>query len=165
MDGIAARGSMHFEGSIVIRRPREQVWAFLGDISNIAAWDRGVARAEPVGQSRPGVGFEFETFAHPRGNDSKGEWGKMSYRITEIVPDGACTIELTSRTGNARWVRSGIWRFRAEDAPEGSRVFSEVSFQLRPRYFYLAPLFLLIWRRAMRSDLESLKRALENGRN
>jgi len=155
---------MRFQGSIVIRRPREQVWDFMGDIANISVWDRGVARAEVVGQSQPGVGFEFETFAYPRGSDTRGEWGKMSYRITEIDSFG-CAIELTSRTGNARFVRSGLWRFYAEEVPEGSRVVSEVDFTLRVRYLFLAPVFLMFGRRAMRRDLENLKRALENGRN
>jgi len=30
---------------------------------------------------------------------------------------------------------------------------------------YLAPLLMLFWRHAMRKDLESLKRVLENGTN
>ena len=156
---------MHFEGSIAIRRPPGQVWKFLGDISNISAWDRGVARAEPIGLSQPGVGFEFETFAHPKGGDTSGEWGKMSYRIAEIDPERGCAIELTSKTGNARFVRSGIWRFRTEETPEGSRVFSEVQFELCAPYLFLAPLFFLVARRAMRKDLESLKRVLEDAGN
>ena len=156
---------MHFEASIVIHRPRQQVWDFLGDIANISAWDRGVSRAEPAGQSQPGVGFEFDTIGHPRGSGTRGEWGKMSYRITEIDPAGSCTIDLTSRTGNARWIKSGQWRFRAEDVPEGTRVHSGVSFKLRAAWLFLAPLFLIIWRPAMRRDLESLKRRLEDGAN
>ncbi len=154
---------MRFEASIVIGRPAQQVWDFLGDISNVSRWDRGVARAEAVHGSQPGVGFEFDTFAHPKGADSKGEWGKMSYRITEIDPVRGCSVELTSMTGNARYFRSGVWRFRAEEVPGGSRVFSEVSFKLRPMYLFLAPMFLLFWRRAIRTDLESLKRVLEKG--
>jgi hypothetical protein len=156
---------MRFEGSIVIRRPSRLVWDFLGDISNISAWDRGVARAEAVGLSPPGVGFEFETFAYPKGSDTRGEWGKMSYRITQSDPARGCTIELTSRTGNARFVRSGVWRFRTEEAPEGSRVFSEVHFNLCAKYLFLAPVLFLIGRRAIRKDLESLKRVLEDARH
>ena len=154
---------MYFESSIVIRRPCEEVWEFLGDISNIAKWDRGVSRAEPIGQSVPGVGFEFETFAYPKGSDVKGEWGRMSYRITQIDPVCRSTaVELTSRTGNAKYVRSGVWYFRAEEAPEGARVFSAVNFKLRLRYVYLMPVLMAFWRYAMRKDLESLKRALES---
>ena len=155
---------MYFEGNIAILRPCQEVWDFLGNISNIAKWDRGVSRAEPIGQSVPGIGFEFETFAHPKGSDINGEWGKMSYRITEIDPVRRSTaIELTSRTGNAKYVRSGVWYFRAEEAPEGTRVFSAVDFKLRLRYLYLAPMLMAFWRYAMRKDLESLKRVLENG--
>ena len=154
---------MYFEKSIAIRRPCQEVWDFLGDISNISKWDRGVSRAEPIGQSVPGVGFEFATFAYPKGNDTKGEWGKMSYRISKVDPVLRSTsVELTSRTGNARYVQFGVWHFRTEQAPEGSRVFSAVHFKLRRRYLYLVPLLLLFWRHAMRKDLESLKRVLES---
>lgn len=157
---------MYFEGSITISRPCQEVWDFLGDISNISKWDRGVSRAEPIGESVPGVGFEFETFAHPRAASPTGEWGKMAYRITEIDPERRSTaIELTSRTGNARYVQSAVWYFRSEEVPEGSCVFSAVDFKLHLRHMYLAPLLMLFWRRAMRKDLESLKRVLENGTN
>lgn len=156
---------MYFESSIAVRRPCDEVWAFLGDISNVSKWDRGVSRTEPIGTGVPGVGFEFATFAHPRGGDS-GEWGKMCYRITEIdATRRSATTELTSRTGNARYARSAAWRFRVEAAPEGSQVISSVDFKIRLRYLYLVPVFLLIWRYSFRKDLESLKRALENDRN
>lgn len=89
----------------------------------------------------------------------------MSYRITEIDPVRGCTTELTSKTGNARFVQSGVWRFRVEEVPEGSRVIAEVRFKMCAKYLFLAPVFLLIARRAMRKDLESLKRVLEDGRN
>ena len=127
---------MYFEGSITISRPCQEVWDFLGDISNISKWDRGVSRAEPIGESVPGVGFEFETFAHPRAASPTGEWGKMAYRITEIDPVRRSTaIELTSRTGNARYVQSAVWYFRSEEVPEGSCVFSAVDFKLHLRAY------------------------------
>lgn len=80
-----------------------------------------------------------------------------------MIRERGCTIELTSRTGNARFVRSGLWRFRAEEAPKGSRVFSELELKLSARYFFLAPVLLLTGKRAIRRDLESLKRVIENG--
>jgi hypothetical protein len=155
---------VRLQSSVSIRRPREQVLDFLGNIANISAWDRGVARAETAQHTTPRVGFEFATFAHPGARDERGEWGKMSYRITEIDPVRGCTVELTSRTGNARYFRSGEWRFRVEVAPEGSRVFCESHFKLRARYLFLAPVFFLL-RGAIRNDLEKLKRALEDGCN
>jgi hypothetical protein len=55
---------MYLESKILINRTPEQVGHFLGDISNIAKWDRGVADARHTSTLR-GIGQEFETFGHP----------------------------------------------------------------------------------------------------
>ena len=151
---------MHLASSVHIRRSPEEVWAYLGDVSNVAVWDRGVSRSEPSSATPPGVGFEFDTFAHPRGNSHDGSWGKMSYRISEIHPTRGCTIQLTSTAGNARYFKSAEWRFRVEAEQEGSRVFCAAVFVLKLRYLLLAPIFLYM-RKAISTDLEHLKAKLE----
>jgi hypothetical protein len=153
---------MQLESSIHIRRSPEEVWAYLGNISNVAAWDRGVSRAEPTSTAPPGVGFEFHTFAHPRLNSQDGEWGKMSYRITDIDPVRGCTIQLTSTTGNARYFRSAEWRFRVEPEYDGSRLSCAAHFKLRWQYLILEPVFLTT-KNAIHRDLEQLKIKLEAG--
>lgn len=151
---------MKLESSVYIRRPVDDVWAYLGDVSNVAAWDRGVQRTESDFNSRPGVGFQFDTFAHPRGNSPDGSWGKMSYRITNIDPVSGCTIQLTSTKGNARFFKSAEWRFRVQAESDGSRVFCAAVFSLKWRYLFLAPIFFSM-NRAIRADLEQLKAKLE----
>ena len=151
---------MHLEASIHIRRSPEEVWAYLGDVSNVALWDRGVSRTQPVAGSLPGLGFQFDTFAHPRGKSTDGSWGKMSYRVSDIDPIRGCTIQLTSTTGNARYFKSAEWRFRVEPEQDGTRVFCAAIFMLKFRYFVLAPVFLAM-KRAIRTDLEQLKAKLE----
>lgn len=151
---------MHLEACVHIRRSPEDVWTYLGDVSNVAAWDRGVSRTEASSATPPGVGFEFETFAHSRGRSRDGAWGKMSYRITEIDPIRGCTIQLTSKSGNARYFKSAEWRFRVEPEQEGSRVFCVAAFTLRWQYLLLAPIFLSM-KSAIRRDLEQLKTKLE----
>ena len=154
---------MRLESSIHIRRPPEDVWAYLGNVSNIAAWDRGVSRTETSSGTPPGVGFEFDTFAHPRGNSRNGECGKMSYRITDIDPVRGCAIQLTSTDGNARYFKSAEWRFRVDPEQDGCRVFCAAVFTLRWPYLFLAPVFLAM-KRAIRTDLKQLKAKLEPGR-
>jgi uncharacterized protein YndB with AHSA1/START domain len=151
---------MQLESSVHIRRSPEHVWAYLGDVSNVAAWDRGVARSEATSSTPPGVGFEFDTFAHPRGKSADGSWGKMSYRITDIDPVRGCTIQLTSSAGNARYFKSAQWRFRVESELGGCRVHCVAVFMLRWRYLVLAPVFLAM-KQAIRTDLEQLKAKLE----
>lgn len=151
---------MLLETHIVIRRAPEEVWAYLGNIHNIAHWDRGVAETEARPASPPGVGFEFTTLARsPRSTRDKN-WGKMSYRITEIDPVRGCTIQLTSKTGNARFFRHAEWRFRVEPDESGSRVFCTALFRLRFPYQILAPVFYSM-KSAIYRDLESLRDQLE----
>jgi Polyketide cyclase / dehydrase and lipid transport len=137
------------------------VWAYLGKVENVSSWDRGVARTQVTAPSASGVGLEFDTFAHPRGSDTAGEWGRMSYRTTSADPATGCTIQLTSSSGNARFFRSAEWRFRVEAAPEGAAVFCAAAFTLRRRYLILAPLFLTM-KRAIRRDLEQLRQKIED---
>jgi uncharacterized protein YndB with AHSA1/START domain len=151
---------MKIEGAITIGRPPEEVWAYLGDVSNVSKWDRGVAATRPTSSGAPGVGFEFDTLAHPGAGGHDQERGKMSYRISEADPASGCTVQLTSRDGNARFFKEAEWRFNVEPVPEGSRVVCAAHFKLRFPYLVLAPVFYGM-SRAIRSDLENLKRILE----
>ena len=151
---------MRLEANVFVARSAADVWAYLGDVSNVAQWDRGVAATEASSATAPGVGFEFNTLALHNGKAAENGWGKMSYRITEIDPVNGCTVQLTSKAGNARYFKSAAWRFRVEAEPGGSRVFCAAEFTLRWRYLILAPV-LYGMKRAIRTDLEQLKRVLE----
>src|SRR5262249_34523468 len=127
---------MRLESSIVIRRKSEEVWKFLTEPSNLPKWDRGVAMVEiPDVKAPAGVEFEFTTVGHAgSGQDRR----RMTYRVTEADPGQKdCRIELTSRTGNARFFSAAQWHIRVEDAPEGSRVMCSTEFRLRGRYLLL----------------------------
>jgi hypothetical protein len=151
---------MRLEASIYVRLSPEVVSAYLGNLSNVAEWDRGVSRAQANSEAPPGVGFEFDTIAHPRGKSRDGSWGKMSYRIAEIDSVRGCTVQLTSTTGNARYFKTAEWRFRVEAEPGGSRVFCAAVFALKWQYLILAPVFRTT-KKAIRTDLEQLKAKLE----
>ena len=152
---------MHLESSIYVRRSPEAVSAYLGDLSNISEWDRGVSRTEASCEAQPGVGFEFDTIAHPRGKSRDGSWGKMSYRITDIDPVRGCTVQLTSTTGNARYFKSAEWHFRVEAELGGCRVYCAAVFALKWQYLILAPVLCAV-KKAIRTDLEQLKAKLES---
>lgn len=152
---------MHLETRILVRRKPEDVWSYLSEHSNVPAWDRGVGSVRQNPDTEPGVGFEFSTFVTESGSDSKGERGKMSYRVTEADPVNGCTLQLTNSDGNARYFKGAKWRFRVDEAPEGALVTCAVLFKLRLKYMFLAPVFFLM-RGAIHRDLESLKRVLEN---
>jgi len=85
----------------------------------------------------------------------------MAYEVTEASPEGS-TVRLTSTTGNARYFRNAAWHVRLDPAPGGTRVTCAAEFTLHLRYLFLAPVLYLM-RRAIRDDLERLRRVLEAG--
>jgi hypothetical protein len=154
---------MHLESSILIERPPDRVWAYLGDVSNLAKWDRGVARVSqgPAGVTE--VGSEFDTIADTAvPADDGSASGRMSYRITEVNAERQqCTVELTSRDCNARYFKTASWILRTLPAEGGTLLTCSVEFALRLRWLVLAPV-LWLTRRAITRDLIALKKELES---
>jgi len=152
---------MRLESTIVIRRKSEEVWRFLTEPSNLAKWDRSVAMVEMSDANAPaGVGLEFTTVGHIGSGPDRG---RMTYRVKEADPGQKdYRVELTSRTGNARFFSAAQWHIRVEDAPEGSRVMCSTEFRLRLGYLLLAPV-LYFMKSGIDRDLVNLKSALENG--
>jgi hypothetical protein len=152
---------MHLESGIVIRRQPEQVWSFLANVANIPKWDRGVAGIQRTTSEPMGVGSEFDTVADPAARDDAQAQGRMSYRIADVDPDQhQCTVQLTSRDGNARFFKTAAWTFRTVAAPGGTLLTCSVDFSLRLRYLLLAPVFYVM-KGAIHADLRRLKRVME----
>jgi hypothetical protein len=148
---------MRLQAAVIVRRPRRDVTAFLGDVRNIPLWDRGVAAVRVPADATRGVGFAFETLGHRQ--SALGGDGRMAYELSAVGPEGS-TVRLTSTTGNARYFKDAAWHFRLDPVPEGTCVTCAAEFTLRRRYLFLAPIFYLL-RRAIRDDLERLRRVLE----
>jgi uncharacterized protein YndB with AHSA1/START domain len=150
---------MQLAANIAIERSPEQVWAYLGDPANVPKWDRGVAAVEAPTTLR-GAGLEFDTIAHDR--LKLPDRGRMSYRISEVNPEaGRCVVELTSRTGNARFFKTAEWRFEVQPTGNGTLLTCTAVFAVRLRYIFLAPL-LYFKRNAIMMDLTLLKSAIES---
>lgn len=150
---------MRLKSSILIERPPQQVWDFLGNPANVAKWDRGVASVEETSPLPPGVGFEFDTIAPA--NRNLPDQGRMSYRVQEVDPvAGRCVVALTSNTGNARFFKSAAWQFDTKPAAVGTLLTCTAVFELRFLYLFLGP--LLHWKKdAILMDLKLLKQAIE----
>lgn len=107
------------------------------------------------------VGTEFETTGLPGSRDGSGTQGRMGYRVTEAEGNRS-VVELTNRDGNARFFRRARWEFRIEAVEGGSTVICVADFEVRRRYWFMAPI-LFFMKGAIRRDLEGLKRAVEKG--
>jgi hypothetical protein len=142
-----ARRTMRLQSRIVIHRTPEQVGRFLGDLSNVSKWDRGVSQATSPSTNAMAVGAEFTTLGHAGTRDGAGTQGRMTYRVAEVGPHYSI-VELTSATGNARFFTRASWRFDLDQIPEGTLVTCTANFAVRLRYFLLAPI-LFVMRRAI----------------
>jgi hypothetical protein len=140
---------MHFTSDVVVERSQRQVAAFFDEPENLAKWDRSVAKVVPTSDGTTAVGFTFDTIA-PSGL-------RMSYRITEHVPEEWTSIALE----NSPMFREAVWRMAYETVPIGTRIRCDVTFTLRPRYWFLIIPLLLTQRSALRRDLSLLKDAIE----
>ena len=149
---------MRLQAEVIVRRAPDDVAAFLGDVRNIPSWDRGVAAVRTAPDAKPGVGFAFETLGYP-GSAAGAEDGRMAYEVSAVGPEGS-TVRLTSTTGNARYFKDAAWHIRLDPVAEGTRITCAAEFTLRLRYVFLAPVLYLM-RRAIRVDLERVKRVLE----
>ncbi len=153
---------MRLQSTIMIFREPDKVWAFLREASNIPKWDRGVAAVTSGPAGVTGVGSEFDTLATNDPSASGAGNGRMSYRIAEVDPkNNQCTVELTSRDGNARFFKHAAWTFRADAAEGGTRVTCSVEMVLRLRWLVMAPI-LYFMRSAITRDLRQLKVTLES---
>jgi hypothetical protein len=67
---------MRLESRIFVARAPEVVGRWLGDVSNVAKWDRGVGDARVTSGGAMKVGTEFETVGLPGARDGAGLRGR-----------------------------------------------------------------------------------------
>lgn len=148
---------MHLQASIVVARTNEQAWRFFSEPSNLAKWDRSVAQVIPTSSDPFGVGSTFDTIAPIPKSRSRQEGMRMSYCITEYVPNRLMHIRLT----NSRMFNSAEWIMATEPIAAGVQITCHLECSLNLRYSFLFPILLLTYRGAFRRDLTSLKQAIE----
>jgi hypothetical protein len=80
---------MNLEATVLIHRTPEEVWTYLGDISNVSKWDRGVARVRQTSPNPSGVGLEFDTLATQDGRTTGKIGGKCPTESPRQTPSVA----------------------------------------------------------------------------
>jgi hypothetical protein len=148
---------MHLQAAIVVARTNEQVGRFFSEPSNLAKWDRSVAQVIPTSSEPFGVGSTFDTIAPVPKSRSRTEGLRMSYRITEYVPNRQYAARLT----NSHIFNYAEWVMTTQDVSEGVRITCQLAGTLRLQYSFLLPVLLLTYKGAFRQDLTCLKQAIE----
>ena len=138
---------MEMNGTTVIGRPVETVFAYLSDVTNDVHWRTGVTGSglrsnQPLGNGSIG---------YTRAGDMEAEWRVVSYTAGESVD-----WELISGPYKGR----GGYRLLPV---EGGTQFTLVA-DVEPSGFYklLGPLFAWIGRRQNQADVEKLRDILES---
>jgi hypothetical protein len=142
---------MHMTSSVVVKSYLESAWTFLADESNAARWDRSVARADLVSTPPLRVGSIVRTTA-PSGM-------QQEFRVDEISAPHTLRFSLV----RSSWFRSAQLTFRLAPAEDAVRITHEIAIEFRFPWTILMPVLALLNRRALSADLESLRRAIDEG--
>ena len=139
---------------LLLAAPRAVVWETLADLEGVGRWNPAIDRAECVTDRRRGLGATRRCWMHPSG------W--MTETVTEWEPEHriALTIEQASP------LRTGVARFRLEDAEGGTRLVA--SFDYEVRFGPLGPVIdrLVVHRQlatGWRAAMEGLRHHVEQG--
>jgi len=138
---------MEMNGTTVIGRPVETVFAYVSDVTNDVHWRTGVTGSGLRSDQPLGLG----SIGFARAGDAEVEW-----RVTSYIPGESVDWDLISGPLKGR----GGYRLLPV---EGGTQFTLVA-DVEPTGFYklLGPLFAWIGRRQNQADVEKLRDILES---
>ena|SRR6476659_1272144 len=142
---------MHMTSSVVVKSDLERAWAFLSNERNAPRWDRSVARADLLSPPPLGVGSIVRTTA-PSGMTQE-------FRVDEISAPHVLRFSLV----RSPWFRTAQLSFTLAPAEHGVCITHEIAITLRFRWAILIPVLALFNKRALATDLDSLRRAIDEG--
>lgn len=142
---------MHMASSVIVKSDLERAWAFVSDERNAPRWDRSVARAELISPPPLRVGSVVQTTA-PSGM-------MQQFRVDEISAPRVLRFSLL----RSSWFRTAQLSFTLVPVEQGVRITHDVSVALRFRWAILIPVLALLNRKALAADLDSLRRAIDEG--
>jgi hypothetical protein len=142
---------MHMTSSVIVKSDLRSAWAFLADESNAPRWDRSVARADLVSAPPLRVGSIVQTTA-PSGM-------KQEFRVDEISAPNVLRFSLL----RSPWFRTAQLTFTLAPVEAGVRISHQITVTFRFPWTILVPVLALLNKRALTADLDSLRRAIDEG--
>ena len=143
----------YYRAQLDVRRPIDEVFAYLADFSNTEEWDPGIISAKKRGKGPVAVGTEFKVVSKFLGQELP-----LAYRVVQYDPPNRIVLE--AENDNLRSVDTITF----EKTARGSRLTYDANLTLKGiRYigdFALHLAFQWIGRRA----LEGLRAALGKDR-
>jgi hypothetical protein len=142
---------MHMTSSVVVKSNLESAWAFLADERNAPRWDRSVARADLVSPPPLRVGSIVQTTA-PSGMTQE-------FRVDEISAPHVLRFSLL----RSPWFRMAQLTFTLAPVEDAVCITHEIAVAFRFPWTILVPILALLNKRALALDLDSLRRAIDEG--
>lgn len=146
--------NFHMGAEVLIDRPVDDVRAFFADANSPVLWDRSVSKVVCASSDPFVVGARFVTIGPSRG----GREGKRSEYEVVAVGEDESKVELV----NSPIFKSAVWTIRLATKGDGTNVECEMEMSTD---VFRAPIGLLLKlnARAIATDLQFLKRAIEDG--
>jgi Polyketide cyclase / dehydrase and lipid transport len=140
-----------FENTVIIRRPVEDVFAFLADFENVPKWNYAIVQTTKVSPGPVGVGT---TYRQTRSVPRRSEEG---FEVTGFEP--ARRLEIEGRIGPFRARIS----YLLDPAGSGTRLRNAVDLASAGLSTLVAPLATSRVKKAVAANLDTLKQLLEKG--
>jgi uncharacterized protein YndB with AHSA1/START domain len=138
-----------FENTVMIRRPIEEVFAFLSDFENIPRWNYAIVETRKISQGPVGVGTIYQQV---RSVPSRSE---ERFQVTAHNPPRH--LEVQGQLGPFPSRLS----YALDAVPEGTRVTNSVELELRGPGRLLGRVAVPRVRDAVAANLQKLKELLE----
>ncbi len=140
-----------FENTVIIRRPVEDVFAFLADFENVPKWNYAIVETRKVSPGPVGVGT---TYRQTRSVPSRSEEG---FQVTVFEPPSRLEVQgqLGPFTARVTYV--------LEPTGGGTRLTNAVELGSSGLLMLVAPLATSRVKRAVAANLDTLKQLLEQG--
>ncbi|HTH53646.1 MAG TPA: hypothetical protein VL495_06825 [Edaphobacter sp.] len=144
----------HMGAEVLIDRPVDDVRAFFADANSPVLWDRSVSKVVCASPDLFVVGAKFATIGPFRG----GREGKRSEYQVVAVGEDESKVELV----NSTIFKSAVWTMRLATKGNSTNVECEMDLSTD---LLRAPIGLLLKlnEKAIATDLQFLKRAIEDG--
>jgi uncharacterized protein YndB with AHSA1/START domain len=138
-----------FENTVMIRRPIEDVFAFLADFENVPKWNYAIVETRKVSEGPVGVGA---TYRQVRSVPSRSQ---ESFEVTAYDPPRH--LEIQGQLGPFPSRLS----YALDAVPEGTRVTNSVELELRGPGRLLGRVAVPRVRDAVAANLRKLKELLD----
>ena len=138
------------EGSVVINRPIEEVFAFLNNPDNTSQWRGSVLESKQTSEGPPGVGTTGQGVSQFLGRRSESTWEITEYELNRKVTS-------KSTSGPVPYELSATF----ESVDEGTRVTLVGEFEVGGFFKLAEPIVARMAQRQAEADFANLKDLVE----